>query len=410
MHRRIGFVLASVVSVGLMAGCGGSGGGSGTTTPKTTTVKFSIAWAARSRDIAAPSSALSAVVTLQGGSSAGGDFTTEVDRAAAPAAYSQTYTSAQTAKTGTYPLAITFYAQAGGTGAIVGTASASVTIAANGTGIGSVSVANKVATAVVTAGQTVSVPQLTFLTFTARDGQGNLIAVTPGSGIWSQADGADNLQLTTDGKATALKRGLSTISVSVDGIPSAPAAVEVTDDPNGTPVVLNFDELAAMPTQLSGTLIPVANQLSTQYQAAHGISFSSLAPFVAVTKMPTGTAPSPPNCICGSSADGHIQYGHATPVNFVFSDPLNPATPGVTRSFSLAGDKDGLASNTVEIDAYDVAGNLIGTKTSADSGGEVLSISFPTAQIHKVVFLGAPGTNDGVALDNVTFGPVVPAH
>src|ERR1019366_5934700 len=122
-----------------------------------------------------------------------------------------------------------------------------------------------------------------------------------------------------------------------------------------------------------------------------------------------GTGPSAPNCIASASASGVIQYGRATPVYFTFYDPLNPTAPGVIKSFSATGDLDGNASNTVELDGYDVAGNLVAKVTTADVGGEVLTVSTPTAKIHQVVFLGAPGINDGVGLDNVTFTPVIPA-
>jgi hypothetical protein len=114
------------------------------------------------------------------------------------------------------------------------------------------------------------------------------------------------------------------------------------------------------------------------------------------------------NCIAGVSAAGVIQYGRLMQVTFTFYDPLNTTAPGGTRTFSLTGDLDGNPANTVVWDAYDVAGNMIEKYTTADIGGEVLTITMPKATINKVVFLGAPGFNDGVGLDNVTFGPVVP--
>jgi len=389
-----------------LAGCGGSSGG---VNPSNSAVKFTIDWGARSRDIAAPSSALSATVALTGANLTGGDLVAEVDRHSDPGAYVETYTSQQVAKPGTYPLSVTFYSGAGATGTVVAIGTATVTIKSDGTGIGTVTVINKITSVTVNPGQIVLTPQTVTLGFTAKDANNNLVAVSPGSAMWTQIDGASSLSLATDGKAIGLQRGLSNVRVTVDGVQSGPATVEAGANPGGSPIVLGFDDIPAMSTQVRGTAIPPANRLSTRYLSTQGITFGSVASYVAVSKMPDDTAPTAPNSICGAAIDGTISYGQSTPVTFTFFDPLKPTVAGVTKSFSVTADKDGRADNTVEIDAYDVAGNLIGRKTFSDSGGEVMSISFGAAVIHKVVFLGAPTPNDGVALDNVTFGPVVPA-
>src|SRR5579871_6163203 len=106
MGKRTRITVALYWAVlGSLAGCGGlipsnigsnsnngnngnNGNGGGNT--RTAQVKVDITWAARSKVINAPSSALSAVFTLQGAKVGGGDFTFEVDRADAPATYTQT--------------------------------------------------------------------------------------------------------------------------------------------------------------------------------------------------------------------------------------------------------------------------------------------------------------------------------
>jgi len=68
-----------------------------------------------------------------------------------------------------------------------------------------------------------------------------------------------------------------------------------------------------------------------------------------------------------------------------------------------------VGNGTINSHAQDRVRELRSEKaTTADVGGEIMTITMPSATIHKVVFLGAPGVNDGVGLDNVTFGPVVP--
>src|SRR5689334_2413445 len=106
-------VLALIAALFTLHACGGGGNGggnAGTTTP----VRFSIDWGARSRTISAPSSALSATLTLANAGPAGGDFHFTVNRDPAPAAYTGNYTTTTRAKIGTWPLTVRFFALADG--------------------------------------------------------------------------------------------------------------------------------------------------------------------------------------------------------------------------------------------------------------------------------------------------------
>src|SRR5579862_6871639 len=149
---QISLLFVAALLFGL-AGCGGGG------SPQTTPVKLTISWAARRRVVDAPSSALSAIVTLSNANPAGGDFTWTIDRNSAPAAYTSTYTSTSSAKAGSTQVTVRFYAQAGGQGAVVGIAQATVTINADGTGIGDIATIGTITSVVVTVQQSIAVGQ-----------------------------------------------------------------------------------------------------------------------------------------------------------------------------------------------------------------------------------------------------------
>lgn len=215
----------------LLPGCGGGGGGNGgggaggTTT---TAVQASVHWAARSRTLNAPSSALSMVATLHNAAPGGGDFAFTVNRDASPAAYTTTYTSTTLAKIGTWDFAARFYAGANGTGDVVGTASATVTITAAGTGIGDITTVGTVASVAVPANQTVAVGASKDLVFEARTASGSLLALSAGSAFFTLTGGSDKMSVTQSGLATGLAPGNANVTATVDGIASAAQTVAVT--------------------------------------------------------------------------------------------------------------------------------------------------------------------------------------
>src|ERR1051325_2512961 len=92
------------VAVMMLFGCGGGSGPGGTAN-----VNATIDWAARSRNLSAPSSALSATFTLTGAKPGGGDFSFTITRDSNPAAYTKSYTSHNQARVGTWPLHVRFY-------------------------------------------------------------------------------------------------------------------------------------------------------------------------------------------------------------------------------------------------------------------------------------------------------------
>jgi hypothetical protein len=220
--------LALLFLLFLLFGCGGGGSG-GETAPTTTPVRYRISWEARSKAIDAPSSALSATLTLTGANPGGGDFVSAVNRREAPAAYTEEYVSTVPARVGTFPMTVAFHADANGSGRVVRLAKSTVTIAADGSGIGSLSVSNAVHAVTVAPGQILTIGQSLQLTYSATDAQGNAVAVTPGSETWSLVDGAAVISLSPDGIATALAPGRATVRVTLDGVVSANTSVIVAD-------------------------------------------------------------------------------------------------------------------------------------------------------------------------------------
>jgi hypothetical protein len=385
----------------LLAGCGGGGGGSN---PSTHAANLQIQWAARSRAVTGPASALSASITVADASPRREDLTLVVDRAENPAAYTQTYSVGQAIR-GPHALTVRFYSGPNASGDVVATATG--TLADDGTT--NVTTTRAVDRVTVVPGQHLTAGTTETLAFNALDDEGSIVAVSPGSAFWTLVNGNGGvLELSQDGIATANTRGTAQVRVTVDGVTSETIDVQVDADPNGDVTVLSFDDLTAVGST-AGTEVSEAARLSDRYLSAQGISFSSGGSYVSVVQLGSEATSSGENGIGGSTADGKVTYGRANPIVFTFFDPLNPTVKGVTKTFSLTTDKVGKPGNTMRLEAYDVNGNLIALDEEADTGGVVLSVPVDNPAIHRVVFLGSPDDNDGVAVDDVTFGPVVPA-
>ncbi|MDE2126650.1 MAG: hypothetical protein KGJ62_08675 [Armatimonadetes bacterium] len=214
-----------------MTFCEGCGGALSKTAAATSArVKITLNWSARSRAVTAPSSALSANVTLKKANFDGSDFFFIINRDASPSAFTRLYTSANEAQTGKWRLVVTFYAQANGTGSVVGIATAVVTIAGDGSGIGTVSTQNTVTACSIntTPPPVIQATQEGDLTVTAYDAAKNIVAVTPGSIFYTVTSGASNLAVDpTTGKLHGIAPGAASVTASVDGVTSAPVTVTV---------------------------------------------------------------------------------------------------------------------------------------------------------------------------------------
>jgi len=215
----------------VLVGCGGGGGGAGGggSASQSTTVQVTVDWAARSRGVGGPSSALSAKLTITGAALDGRDLNFTINRNAAPAAYSSTYTTTDKAKPGSWQVAVRFYAQADAGGALVGTAQKTSVIAADGTGIGTISTTGTVASVTIPAGQSLLVGETKDLSFTALDANNNAIALTPGAAFFLVTTGATKADI-VNGQVHGLLPGTPTVTASVDGHVSPAQTILITSN------------------------------------------------------------------------------------------------------------------------------------------------------------------------------------
>lgn len=236
MKRHLYFLLASLA---VLAGCGGGGGG--TITPTNATPHVTVAWPARTRDLSAPSSALSVRMTLHRTDAAGQDLVFTGDRNGTLTAHNETYAAPTVVPTaGSYAFNATFFANPGVTGTVVGTAAANVKISTAGTltnnqgqPLGTLAFNGVVRSAAVVAGQFVRVDEQTTLTAGAFDVNANPLVVTPGSFTFALVSGAANLAVAANGNANGIAVGRATVTASIDGVTSRPATVStVPINPN----------------------------------------------------------------------------------------------------------------------------------------------------------------------------------
>ena len=150
-------------------------------------------------------------------------------------------------------------------------------------------------------------------------------------------------------------------------------------------------------------VIPSAARLSTQLQISHGVTFSSVAGYVAVVRLGTGHATSGANGIGGVNLANILKYNSA--VVITFNVPGSPSTPGVTDFVSIRGDTQP-ATGRATMEAFDAEGTLLATVTAADrSGGLTLTIATP--HIHSV---RVTQTLSNIAYDDLRFNPPTPVR
>lgn len=219
-----------------LVGCGGGGGGNPAppnpappNAPLTTPVRLSLSWGARSRAVNAPSSALSVILTLRSARADGSDLSVTLNRAADPAAYTQSLTTSDPVVVGTWRFSARFHAGADGGGAVVGIAEAEVTIAGDGSGIGDIQTIGTIASVLVPPGQSLLAGETKDLAFTALDAANNIIAVSPGSAFFAVTTGADKLNIGS-GQGVGVAPGTATVVATVDGKASPPQSVKVTSN------------------------------------------------------------------------------------------------------------------------------------------------------------------------------------
>ena len=241
---RSRFVLLPVaVGLATLAGCGGGNSNySNLSSTASTPLKLTINWPARSRDVNAVSSAQSFIVSASSGEpNAGGPIDWPyASRNGGAAAFSQAYVTPSNVRVGDRKINIRFYAQANGTGSVVGDATVNATIASDGTGVPTINVASKVASVVVTP-QTVNYGNTTNVVYTAYDAStpAAVLALTVGSAFFAQTGGSGAATLSADGSVTTLPANNTlaplpngpldniTLTATVDGVVSSPQPLKV---------------------------------------------------------------------------------------------------------------------------------------------------------------------------------------
>jgi plastocyanin len=185
------------------------------------------------------------VIVFRSASHSGADVSYSVDRSGPVEGSTVVYTGPEDVKVASTQLTVRFYSQAGGAGSLVGTASATVPVGTDGTVSTSVATQGVIQTVEVPADQVLNVGERRALGFGAKDGEGDLVAVTPGSATWTISSGGDKLTI-SDGEATGVAIGDAQVTATVDGKTSAPATVSVVN-PGAITVAVSPSSLALPP-------------------------------------------------------------------------------------------------------------------------------------------------------------------
>jgi peptidylprolyl isomerase len=401
--RRL-FVLAAlgVASVALV-GCGGSANPTSSVKAASTPLKLTIDWAARSRVLNAPASALSAVVSF------GTVNFPAVDRNDAAAAYSQSYVSPNSVPTGPGILTVTFYAEKNGKGAVVGNAAKTINLAADGSGAGDVLLVGKIQSIVLTAAARLAVGASQTLGFSATDGAGRTVAISPGSVVFTQKNGATSLTLADAGQVTGLAVGSSELTVSLDSLISPIFKIDVTAPTGATAVIAagqgvvvgESRKLSYSITDASGN--PIAfDPARLTFEVTSGSDVVSLAPDGTITGAKIGQAQvkvkipgleSTPQTIVvrpvgttinlAISEQQNVKLGEAKKLSFTATDASGNALPlatnGVTYTVTQGSDKlsiDSEGNLVAKAAGYAVVTITVNGVTSAPQSvlvGEVIS-------------------------------------
>lgn len=219
-----------------VAGCGGSGSGGLATS--FTTAKMPISWALRAFSIGGPSSALSVVVTFNDAGTSKQNVALEADRNAAPAAYQQTYVTAQTVQTGVESMQVRFYSQAGAQGSLMASADMSVLVKpngtlaqANGSTLGNIQVAGAVNSVLISGPPAVPVGVAEAPQVSAFDAQHDLLAITSGSVFLQVTNGTGSATVNGTGEIVGVTAGTITLTATVNNVSSLPVTIAVQAPP-----------------------------------------------------------------------------------------------------------------------------------------------------------------------------------
>lgn len=231
------FLTATILACSLV-GCGGGsgGGGNGETTPTPSATSTPVAnplqvprlvinWGKRSRATASLTSALSATIQLRSAAADGSDIVFTADRDTTLDAHEQRYLAPIAARVAPLDMVITFYSAAGGQGDKVGQATATVQMLADGT-VPAVAVHGVITSVEVAPAQVAYVGEKSDLAVSCKDGQGTLVAISPGSVSGTITGGS---AARVDGvQVEGIAPGQAQVVAQVDGVASPAQTINVT--------------------------------------------------------------------------------------------------------------------------------------------------------------------------------------
>lgn len=240
----------TLAAAGVLAGCNAATGKQPTQSALSRALRIAFAWPplnSTGRAVQAPSTALSATLTIRDARVDSGDFIFTVSRNQDTGAHTENYTSPPGVKSGTFPISIGFYSAPNGingTGSLVGVIASTITIAEDGSTTGPAVDAS--------AASTITGIEISTLNSVGVGLQDRLSAVgkTDGADIplgagvlWQVVSGADKLQIDTEGRITGLTEGQATVRASVAVGINAVASAERTISVASTPTRPRFTVL-----------------------------------------------------------------------------------------------------------------------------------------------------------------------
>jgi alpha-tubulin suppressor-like RCC1 family protein len=163
---------------------------------------------------------------------------------------------------------------------------------------------------------------------------------------------------------------------------------------------IDFETMTGTSSFLPGFKIPEPSKLRTQY-SSKGVVFSSIAGYAVVVALGDGHATSGINGIGSATLSGELTYSRDSPIKVTFVSPPDANLPAVTSYASIRIDNAHSSPElSVLMEAYGLAGDLIGSAAVADNSNAVLVIKTPG--IHTLLLYG----NGTTAFDDLTFEPV----
>ena len=176
---------------------------------------------------------------------------------------------------------------------------------------------------------------------------------------------------------------------------------------SGATTVVDFEAIPGIIPKLNyfdgSSVVPLDARLSTQLQTSHGVTFSSVAGYVAVVRLGVGHATSGENGIGGVNAQNVLKYN--SPVVITFNVPGSPSQPGITDFVSIRGDTHP-APGSATMQAFDADGTLLASTTAADSSAG-LTLTIATPNIHSIHLTQ---TQSNIAYDDLRFTPPTPVR